>query len=358
LATNRPKSRPLAATIFDVAERAGVSIKTVSRVINNQQYVSAATAKRVRNAAAELDFVPNPAARNLGGRRSFHVALWHGVLKSGISGYYTEVQNKFVSACWDNGYGADLDPLEPDSSRHADDVFAVLTAKRPSGVVLTPPFSDNDEFLTQLDTKHLAYVRVSPSDQGIEKSFVAVEERSAAHEMTEHLIELGHRRIGFITGRLDHGAAAQRTDGYVDAYRSRGIPIDENLILTGRFTFESGMEAAHRLLANPERPTAIFAANDDMAVGVIHVAHEMNLSVPGDLSVAGFDDTPIAEYIYPTLTTMQQPIGKMMHASVRYLVEDAQRPGAKPLRKTFKCSLVVRNSVAPPGQYQGQRRPG
>lgn len=350
MAKNRPKSRPTAATIFDVAERAGVSIKTVSRVINNQQYVSAATAERVRNAAAELDFMPNPAARHLGSKRSSHVALWHGVLETGFSSYYTEVQNRFVSACWDSGYGADLDPLEPESSRHAADVFAVLTAKRPCGVVLTPPFADNEEFLAQLERKRIAYVRISPSDRSIGKAFLAINERDAAREMTEHLIDRGHRRIGFITGRSDHGAAALRTDGYLDACHGRGIPIDENLIVPGRFTLRSGIEAAGRLLTSPERPTAIFAANDDMAVGVIHVAHDMNLAIPGDLSVAGFDDTSLAEYIYPALTTMRQPIGKMMQAAVKYLAEEAQQPDRKLLRRTFRCSLVVRNSVTSPRQ--------
>lgn len=342
--------RPRSATISDVARHAGVSIKTVSRVINGERYVSAATAERVRQAVDELDYRPNPSARSLAADQSFQIALWHGLIESGISTYYTKVQNSFVSACRNLNFEPLLDPLDIDSPRLVDEAFRLVRSMRLQNIVMTPPFSDNEELIARLEDERIRFVRVSPSAED-NRPYVTTNDRDAARSLTAFLIENGHRRIGFISSLAGHGAAARRESGYRAALADGDIEPDAELIVPGEFTFESGVASGRRLIELEDRPTAIFAANDDMAAGVIHVAHASGLKLPGDLSVVGFDDTAIGRYIYPGLTTIAQPIREMTEAAVRYLVECCL-PGQAdpaPLAETFPCRLVVRDSVAPPG---------
>jgi LacI family transcriptional regulator len=340
---------PGAATIRDVAERAGVSIKTVSRVINGEPYVSATTAARVQSAAKALSYRPRLSARSLAGQRSREIALWHGVIGSGISTYYTTTENRFVSACREADFGPILDPLDPHSPRLIEQAMASLGERRPAGVIMTPPLSDNEELLAHLDDRGIDFVCVSPVRETADRSFATTDDFAAGREMTEHLIGLGHRRIAFVTGLPDHGATARRMEGFLAAHREHDIPVDSELVVPGRQSFESGASAGRMLLTLPEPPTAIFAANDDMAVGVVHVAHDMNIRIPEEISIAGFDDTPIARYIYPCISTVRQPIGEMIGAAVSYLVEhvrDKDGTPPEPLAARFPCSLVIRDSTA------------
>lgn len=350
------------ATIKDVARVAGVSIKTVSRVINGERYVSDATAKRVRQAAAELDYTPNLMARSLATDRSYQIALWHGLTKTGISSYYTEFQNSFVSACQSLGYGAMLDPLDPRSTDVEERAISLLRQQRPCCVVTTPPFSDNEVLLSRLDSEGITYLRISPSSEDPGRPFVGTDDRKAARKMTEYLIECGHRRIAFIFGPLghrvvSHGAAARRTDGFLEALEAHGLPREDELLVRGKFTFESGVSCARQLLSLAKPPTAIFAGNDDMAAGVIHYAHEVGLRLPQDLSVAGFDDTAIARYIYPSLTSVRQPIPEMIRVALDFLVTPS-RKGERPpprLAERIPSTLIIRNSVGPPAAEPARR---
>ena len=335
-------------TIHEVAALAGVSIKTVSRVMNGEPYVRAETADRVRSAASELNYRPNMSARNLATERSYQVALWHGLHGGGISSYYITIQNSFVKACMDMAFGPVLDPLDMASQNVIDNALASLAEKRPCGVVLTPPFSDNEELIARLADTNTAFVCLSPSDENTGRSFVATDDKRGARELTEYILDRGHTRIGFISGHPEHGAAMRRLAGFREAHDRRGIPIDDRLVTRGLFTFSSGADTVGKLLSLKDRPTAVFAANDDMAAGVVFRAHEMGLDIPNDLSVAGFDDTAIARYIYPGITTVHQPLDEMIRASVEHLVKRAQkRNGDAPesLSKRFSCRLVVRESV-------------
>lgn len=347
MAKKQQKAGDGAATIHDVARRAGVSIKTVSRVINGEPHVRAQTAERVQDAVRELNYRPNLSARSLSGTRSYQVALWSGMHDGGISTYYSAVQNSFVAACLRRRYGPVFDPIDPGSPDLLNIAVAAVAEKRPCGIVITPPFADYETLLGRLDNMGIAYTLVSPARESADRAFVTTDDEGAARAMTEKLIALGHSRIGFVSGHPDHGAAAKRQAGFLDALKRANIPAEAQLMSQGNFTFESGVESARWFLSRPEPPTAIFASNDDMAVGVLHHALDSGMRVPADLSVAGFDDTAIARYIFPSLTTVHQPIPEMIHAAVDYLVLRANGEAAGNLASRFPCSIVMRDSVGP-----------
>jgi LacI family transcriptional regulator len=335
-------------TISDVALRAGVSIKTVSRVINRETGVREATAQRVQQAIRELNYRPNISARSLASPRAYLFALLYD---NPSDHYIVNVQDGALSACEQARYGLLLQPCNVGNSRIVDVVFSMIAERRPGGLLLTPPVCDHTELLAALDTDGIDYVCIAPSNEQRGKPFVAVDDRSAGRELTNFLIAHGHRHIAFIKGHPLHGAAARRLTGFLDAHHEHKLPVNEQLIANGMFSFESGVECGRRLLRLPNRPTAVFAGNDDMAAGVLYAAHEMGLEVPRQLSVAGYDDTPIARYVFPNLTTIRQPIRAMAQGAVECLV-NAIRARTQPLvagsqSQRFPFELIVRDSVAP-----------
>jgi LacI family transcriptional regulator len=341
------KRKTRAHTIDDVAVRAGVSIKTVSRVMNREPSVREETARRVLHAIRELNYRPNFSARNLASSRAYLIAVLYD---NPSDNYVVSVLEGVLSACEEAGYGVLLRPCDARSPRLIDQVHELIAQRRTSGLVLTPPLCDQAALLDTLDADHLDYVSIAPYDENRGKPFVAVDDRRASRDLTEYLLGRGHRRIGFIKGHPLHGAASRRLLGYQDAHREHGIAIDERLIASGFFSFQSGVECGRRLLHLPEPPTAIFASNDDMAVGVLHAAHELGLDVPAQLSVAGYDDTPIARYVYPSLTTVRQPVRAMAQGAVECLIRSIrQRFGLAPegpITQRFEYELVIRASVA------------
>jgi LacI family transcriptional regulator len=342
------KRKARAHTIDDVATRAGVSIKTVSRVVNREPSVREETAQRVQQAIRELRYRPNFSARNLASPRAYLIAVLYD---NPSDNYVVSVLEGVLSACEEAGYGVLLRPCDVTSPRLIDQVHEMVAQRRASGFVLTPPLCDQPALLRTLDADHVDYVSIAPYDENRGKPFVSVDDRRASRDLTEYLLGRGHRRIGFIKGHPLHGAASRRLLGYQDAYREHGITVDERLITNGLFSFQSGVECGRRLLHLPDPPTAIFASNDDMAVGVLHAAHEMGLEVPAQLSVAGYDDTPIARYVYPSLTTVRQPVRAMAQGAVECLIRSIrQRSGLTPEGPTtqrFDYELVIRHSVAP-----------
>ncbi len=237
------------------------------------------------------------------------------------------------------------------------EVGALLAALKPDGVILTPPSCDNEVVLELLDkagTPMCGWARKSP------RAWVRActwDDVAAAHEMTDHLADLGHQRIGFIMGDPRYGAAPARREGYVAAMKTRGLDVDEAWIRDGDFTFESGHRAATALLALPERPTAIFASNDDMALGALAAAAEADLSVPGDLSVAGFDDSPVSRLSRPQLTTIRQPLVEMSTLATKMLISGVARNSAAeqgPRDELLPFTLIHRASTAPPRARRGR----
>jgi LacI family transcriptional regulator len=225
------------------------------------------------------------------------------------------------------------------------DVIGLVDQTHVDGLVVPAPLSQSIDLIRALDRRKLPFVRISPSDIDHRSPSVDMDDEGAAREMTEHLIELGHTRIGFITGHPTHHASALRMDGYRAALQAHGILYEPAYIKQGHFVFESGVGAGRELLALPKPPTAIFASNDDMAAGVLMAAHELGLQVPSQLSVAGYDDTYIARITWPRLTTVHQPSYDMAWSATDLLLQALKNgEGARTSRLAHR--LIVRESTA------------
>ena len=340
-------------TINEVASRAGVSKKTVSRVLNAEPHVSDGLRERVLAAAAELHYRPNVSARSLRGPRSYVVGfLLNGVQVIDAHPYAVQAQLGALRACREAGYHLLVEAIDLTTPDLAKELEALSGALRVDGVILLPPLCDNETVMGALDAHGIPYARIAPATDAARSPCVDPDDQQAAQTLTEHLLDLGHRRIGFITGPEGHSASASRLAGYQAAMADRGLQTEANLIRPGRFTSDSGADATAALLALPEPPTAIFASNDLMAVGAIAKAQELGLQLPQDLSVAGFDDIPVAGMIWPRLTTMRQPVAEMAGIATRMVIARAGKADSQlePLRRTLCCELIVRGSTAPPAK--------
>ena len=342
-------------TIKDVAQAAGVSFKTVSRVLNDEPNVRESLRERVRAVAAELGYVPNVAARDLAGGRSFLIGL---MFDNPSESYISKIQTGAITRCRNSGYYLIVEPLEPtDDPKQTLD--PILSRLRVDGLILTPPICDNQAVLEAIERAGVRYVRIAPDRDLSRAPCVTMDDVGAAYDMTRRLLALGHRHIAFITGMPGHGATPRRLEGFQRAMAEAGLEVPAGFIETGAFSFESGMVAAERLLAADPRPTAIFASNDDMALGVMWAALRSGLSVPGDVSVAGFDDSEPARMAWPQLTTIRQPIAEMSAAAVDLLIEaNAKGRGSRPVAsRQLDYALIERGSTGTPAEPLGQVEP-
>ena len=334
-------------TISDVARVAKCSPMTVSRVINGEASVRESTRKLVDAAIVELNYHPNRAARSLAGASQMRIAL----LYSNPSASYL---SEFLMGCLEQASRSDIH-LVVEHCEYASDEEKVVTALINSGIdgfLLPSPLCDEQALLDMLDQRGVAVVQVGAGKADPNHLAVMIDEYQAAYDMTEHIIALGHRRIGFIVGNPHQSASAQRLNGYIDAMRAAGLETPSELIRQGQFTYRSGMDAAMRLIDQVDRPTAIFASNDDMAAATVAVAHRHHLDVPADLTVCGFDDTAIASTIWPELTTIRQPIAEMSRRAVALLASDLhgeRQRNAAAAHLTLDYTLVRRESDAAPG---------
>lgn len=334
-------------TIEDVAALAGVSTKTVSRVVNAEPNVSVDTTRAVQQAILALNYRPNLSARNLAGSRAYLIALLYD---NPSDSYLVSLQEGALYACEQLGYSLILCPAKLDSSRMVEDVVGFVQERRLSGAVIAPPLSDLAPLLDALDLAGVGYARISPRDTARPGPVVTMDHRRASAELTSFLIAQGHRRVGFIKGPGAHGAASLRFEGFLDAHREHGLPVAQDLVVQGAFTFETGQECGRLLLARPDRPSAIFASNDDMAAGVLYTAHELGVRIPDELSVAGFDDASLSRQVWPGLTTIRQPVRAMAEAAVRMLVSAVrnrtQHSPDVPHLSVLPHELIVRTSTA------------
>lgn len=335
--------RPI-VTIHDVARHAGVSSMTVSRVMTGKRYVSDAMRKRVNAAIAELGYSPNLTAR------SFSSAVRVGALYSNPSS--SNLGTFLMGAFRQSGESGCQFLIEPGGTeKEAIEGLHRLVEARIGGVILPPPLCDSEAILDlafKSDVLPLAFATAIPRP-GI--SAIIVDDYKGAHDMTRHLIGLGHRAIGFVQGDPRHSPSQRREQGYRAAMAGASLMIRDEWIAPGLFTYRSGLDAARQLLESDQRPTAIFASNDDMAAAVVAVAHGMRLKIPVDLSIAGFDDAQIASTIWPELTTIRQPISDMASRAVALLSDQIReaRTGRKPEIRHVRemLTLVNRTSTGP-----------
>ena len=331
-------SRP---TIKEVSKIAGVSFKTVSRVLNNEKHVSEETRRRVEEVVARLNFRPSHAARTLAGRKSFQV----GLLYDNPSPYYIyHVQTGAQQRCTEHGYRLLIQPIDSQSPDLVSNVLALIDETHLDGLILSPPVTEATELLDELDRRGLPYVRIAPGVRRESGLAATMDDVAAARELVEHLTGLGHRRIAFISGPESHISSSERLQGYRAALEAAGIAFDPALVVPGDYSFDSGYTAAQQLLLGKgPRPTAIFAGNDDMAAGALAVAHENDIDVPGALSIAGFDDSDLARAVWPPLTTIHQPVYDLAAAAADLILAAA----APQSRVALEHKLVVRASTGP-----------
>jgi LacI family transcriptional regulator len=329
-------SRP---TIKEVSRIAGVSFKTVSRVLNNEKHVSEATRQRVEAAVAQLNFRPSHAARTLAGRKSFQIAL----LYDNPSPYYVyHVQAGAQAACARHGYRLLHQPCDVEAADFVASVMALVDEAHLDGLIISPPVTDRLDLLDVLEERGIPYVRIAPGERRDAGKSASMDDVAAARELTEYLLGENHRRIAFIQGPQNHASSSDRFAGYRAALAAAGVDFDPALAVAGNYTFTSGLEATNKLLALASPPTAIFAGNDEMAAGALAAAHEKGLDVPGELSIAGFDDTDLARAVWPMLTTVHQPVADMATTAADLLLGDTRER-----HKTLEHELKTRSSTGP-----------
>lgn len=333
-------------TIIDIAREAGVSFKTVSRVINREPTVKKETREKVEAVIARLNYRPNAWARALAGSRNQLIGMIcnDARLAYGGSSYLGPAQIGAMNACQRAGYHLVVEELRGHRRKQFGADIAELQL---AGAILAPPVSDNKVVLDALTSMGLSFIRMSAVPMTEHGGWIGVNETQAAYEMTRYLLDLGHHDIAFIRGPSHHTASALRQRGFTEAMEDAGASLRAEWIVDGDFTARGGMEAGMALLGRKRRPTAVFAGNDSSALGVISAAYRRGLSLPSDLSVAGFDDSPIATSFWPQLTTVRQPMAEMAQAAVEMLIEQITGP-EKVRGRQLDFEIIVRGSTAPP----------
>ena len=313
------------ATINDVADRAGVSKRTVSRVINGSPRVSTSTRERIEKAIEQLEFIPNRHARSLAVRRSYLLGMVYDVPTLFVNHF----QKGMLNVCEDAGYDVLVHACHVESDSLIDDVLHFIDRTHLDGVVLLPPLSEVTELVARLDAAGCCYVRFTSRHSNEPWKLVVTEYVPAICDMTNQLVDLGHHDFAFITGPPNHVSSQMRHEAFVRALRSQGLDLPPEMVAEGNFTYESGIRAARALFGRERRPTAIFAANDEMAFGVMSVANEMGLRIPDDLSVVGFDGTPFSTFVSPPLSTIVRNTDEMAHLGTQKLLTLVEKgPGA------------------------------
>jgi len=329
-------------TINVVAEQAGVSKKTVSRVLNNESSVSEATRKKVILVSKELGYKPNPFARGLASNCSYILGLLYD---NPNTHYINSNQVGALDICQKNGYHLLIHPCKARGNEMLNSLQEIFNHSRLDGLMLTPPFSDFSQLLDFLDEKKIPHVRIGATINFKRSCCVISNDFNAAEEMTRYLITLGHRRIGFIQGHPQHNSTQQRFAGYKKALQDAQISLDEELVEQGEYNFESGERCASKLLKMKDRPSAIFASNDYMAAGVMKVASQMYIPIPHELSLTGFDNAPIAQYLWPSLTTIKQPVEEMAATATSLLLQQISNPTEAFSKVVMDSHLLVREST-------------
>ena len=338
------------ATIDDVAELAGVSMKTVSRVVNHEPNVRETTRAKVEAAIKKLRYRPNPSARNLAAQHAHLIALIYddpSAYEIPSSGYVIRMQQGTLRACRKANYELLIHPCNYRKRNLVAEIRALIEQARPAGIVLAAPLSNMPKIVSAIESTGTPFVRLSPGEPDSKQLSIATNDREISAEMTRYLASLGHKNIAFITGHQSHKAVANRYLGYQDGLEQSGLKFSERLVAQGDNSFGSGLEGAHKLLERKNPPTAIFAANDDMAVATVRVADSLGINVPGQLSVAGFDDIALARQVFPSLTTIRQPLSKMSERAAESLIEGKKNGESITEPETVPATLMIRESTGP-----------
>ncbi|GGO96802.1 LacI family DNA-binding transcriptional regulator [Stakelama pacifica] len=345
--------RKQTVTIKHVAADAGVSLQTVSRVINKEPNVRPAMRERVQASIEKLGYVPSIAAQRMSGSRSYlimalndrerTIADWR---KREGTDWVDQMLLGGMLTCAEHGYRLIVELIDTHSDHIERELLGAIAALQPDGVILTPPHSQNQRVIELLHDHGISVARIGSLSGGPGLRFTMDDER-AARLASEHLIGLGHRRIGFIAGSPEYELSAWRVDGWRSAMRAAGLS-DAGLCEDSDFSFESGRRAALALLGAPDPVTAIIASNEQTALGVMAVAREQGVSIPDDLSLISFDDTPLVRFGTPALTAVAQPIAEVTARAVEAIIEDRKTKETLDRTAVVPAGLIERESTAPP----------
>ncbi|HEY0044676.1 MAG TPA: LacI family DNA-binding transcriptional regulator [Allosphingosinicella sp.] len=341
-------------TIKHVAAEASVSLQTVSRVINNGPNVTPKVQERVNAAIKKLGYVPSLAARRLGGSRSYLILALNDRHPT-VEGWLSRRGNDWVDQmllggmlkCEEYGYRMLFELVDAHSEETLNQVQAALSSLRPDGVILTPPHTENHQIMNLLIRNGVPFARIG-SQEGEDGYCIFMDEVDAAAAATDHLLDLGHRRIGFITGHADYSGSRHRLQGYRLAMERRDLEVREEWIQPGDFSYASGVAATEALMAAGEKVTGVVASNDETALAVLHTVARFNLQVPGDISIVSFDDTPTVRLSVPPLTAIRQPIAPMTARASELLIEEKSTGRQGSARQMLPFELILRESTAAP----------
>ncbi len=350
--------RRQAVTIKHVAADAGVSLQTVSRVINNEPNVRPEMKERVQGSIDKLGYVPSLAAQRMSGSRSYLILAINDRDRT-IADWQARQGTDWVDQmllggmlkCSELGYRMIIELVDTHSDHVERELLGAIAALQPDGIILTPPHSDNPQIVALLDEQKIPFVRIGSKQNGAGIP-ISMDDEGSARAAARYLIERGHRRIGFISGSSEYDLSGWRVDGWVQAMASAGLDT-LGLLAAGDFSYASGEVAARKLLDQSDRPTAIIASNDQMALATLDVARSLGLSVPQDLSLISFDNTPLVHFTQPPLTAIDQPIAATASKAVELIIA-AQNGDALPQRLTIvPAQITERDSVAPPAAEVG-----
>ncbi|MGQ0802061.1 MAG: LacI family DNA-binding transcriptional regulator [Pseudomarimonas sp.] len=333
-------------TINDVARLAGVSKKTVSRVINDSPLVRPDTRDHVLALMQQMGYAPDPQARGLAFRRSFLIGL---VYDNPTAQYIVNMQYGALDALRDSGFELVVHPCDSKREGYIDGIKRFAQKQKLWGLILIPRVSEDQALADALKEIGCRYVRIASIPIDEPSRMLLTHDRLAGAEVANYLESLGHRRFGLITGPNRYRSSIERGGGFVEGLARRGISLPADCIYEGGYTFESGVAGAERLLTRTPRPTAIFACNDEMAAGVYKAALRMGLSIPADLSVAGYDDSPLASQLWPALSTIHLPIRDLGRQAASMLMSnEPPLRSRQPQLLTVTPHLIVRDSCQPP----------
>jgi LacI family transcriptional regulator len=333
------------ATINDIARLSGVSKKTVSRVINDSPSVKEETRSKVNAIIQEYGYAPDPQARGLAFRRSFLVGM---IYDQPNPQYVVDMQQGVLEALRGSGYELVVHPCSRTSPNFLADIRAFVERQRLFGVVLPPSTSEDDRLIEALERMDCRYVRIASVSLSEPESMLVTQDDAGAAEAARHLAALGHTRIAHISGPSTFRSAHTRRQGFVQGLKENGLDLDPRYSVEGGYTFESGVACGAALLALKPRPTAIFTGNDEMAMGVFKAARDLGLEIPRDLSVVGYDDSPMASRVWPYLTTVRLPIHDMGRIAAEKLLAQDNTDRAAPQEVDVRPALVVRDSSGAP----------
>ena len=333
-------------TINDIARLANVSKKTVSRVINESPFVREETRSRIAEIMRRVSYTPDPQARGLAFRRSFLIGL---IYDNPNAPYVINIQEGALAALRRMGYELVVHHCDRNGPEFLTDIKNLISRQKIDGVILLPPISENNALSDMLKTLRCPYIRVLSAPLDEPQNLVLSMDRQSAAEVAEHLAKLGHTRIAMISGPASYRSSIERVAGFSNALADRGLTLSADYVAEGAYTFESGAACAELLLSRTPRPTAIFAGNDETAAGVYRTAYLRGLKIPDDLTIIGFDDSPLASRLCPSLTTMHQPIRDMGRlAADKLMGKIANAAALSPDASTVFPHLVVRESSGRP----------